>query len=131
MRSLAGARITAHAIAFPARRLLCVLLIAVLLPAMPAGALSQSGFAAQLQPLLLQARHPFLEHGDLAKERPAIESLYRQRDYSPLWINASGALTAQASGLLQAMRAANELGLDPDVYVSRPRRDRYSVTPAT
>ena len=105
-----------RAIAFLARRLLCVLLIAVLLPAAPAQALSQGGFAAELQPLLLQARHPFLEHGDLAKERAAIESLYRQRAYLPLWLDASGALTSQASGLLQAMRAADELGLDPNVY---------------
>jgi murein L,D-transpeptidase YcbB/YkuD len=102
--------------AFLARRLLCVLLVAVLLPAAPARALSPGGFATELQQLLLRARHPLLEHGDLAKERAALESLYRQRAYSPLWLGASGALTAQASGLLQAMRAADELGLDPHLY---------------
>ena len=101
---------------FLVRRLLCVLLIALLLPAAPARALTQSGFAAELRAMLLQTRHPFLQHGDLAKERAAVESLYRQRAYSPLWIDASGALTAQASALLQAMRAADELGLDPAVY---------------
>ena len=66
--------------------------------------------------MLFRSRHPFLQHDDLAKERAALESVYQQRAYAPLWLDANGELTAQAGAVLEALRSANELGLDAAVY---------------
>ena len=110
-RSSAGSvRGSPRTIALMTRRLLGVLLVAVLVSPAPAQALSQAGFAAELSAQLSHARHPFLQHGDLARERAALDSAYRQRAYAPLWLDANGELTAQAGAVLEALRSANELG---------------------
>ena len=73
-------------------------------------------FEAEVQRMLGEALHPFLWRKDFANERAALSAAYGERGFRPFWMNAAGTLGPQALALLQAMRTADQRGLNPDEY---------------
>jgi murein L,D-transpeptidase YcbB/YkuD len=76
----------------------------------------QPRFEDEVQRLLQEAQHPFLRNGDFSKERAAVNAAYEEHAFGPFWVTGAGTLSPQALALLQAMRAADERGLDPGEY---------------
>lgn len=56
--------------------------------------------------------------------RETAQRFYEERDFEPAWLDRSGLARNRAMGLLEALSAAGEHGLDPAAYGTADLRDR-------
>lgn len=68
-----------------------------------------------IQKLLASGQLSWLHNSNLSNEQPALESLYRSRNFAPLWFR-QGQPSPQALQLLDALRGADSYGLRADDY---------------
>ena len=72
-------------------------------------------FAAGIERILKTSTDPLLRDPNFARDREAVERVYAQHGYAPLWFE-NGMLTLAGNRLLQTLQAADEYGLRPEDY---------------
>lgn len=88
---------------------------AVLLLAPPAT--MGSSAAAEIERMVESGRHPDLRWPSFTREQAALESVYRARNFAPLWFKGDS-LTRPARALIRVLGEAANRGLDPKDYDS-------------
>jgi murein L,D-transpeptidase YcbB/YkuD len=71
--------------------------------------------AASIESLVQEGVHPKLRWGRFPDYQTALQALYRQREYRPLW-NREGRAIAPVQEVLSRLNRAGEQGLDPGDY---------------
>ncbi|MGD9878503.1 MAG: murein L,D-transpeptidase [Reyranella sp.] len=72
-------------------------------------------FAAAVQQMLAERRHPDLKQGDLASESDILTAVYAGRDYRPLWRH-KGTVSPQANAIVRRLLRVSDEGLPPSDY---------------
>jgi murein L,D-transpeptidase YcbB/YkuD len=100
-------------------------------PAGPAVATPGDTMAHAVQAVLREASNPKLRWGQFSDVRGDLETLYRERQYQPLWIHA-GTATAQGEEITEALAHADLQGLRNDDYDGAPLHQALQrIQPAT